>query len=83
MKLDAVKFGLATAGTFAIIWLICSLLVWIVPSLGMHMSGHLLENNMGQMHMAMGFAGITTGIVWSVLAGLSGCLLAWLYNLQQ
>lgn len=83
MKLDAVKFGLATAGAFAIIWLFCSLLVWIVPSLGMHMSGHMFENNTGQMHMAMGFAGITTGIIGSALAGISGYLLAWLYNLQQ
>ncbi len=84
MNLDAKKFSLACAGAFAILWLVCSLLVVISPMGMMNMSGNMIHGDLTGMRWSMGFFGFIIGlIVWSFLAGITGWLIATLYNKQS
>jgi hypothetical protein len=81
MKLDAFKLGLATAIVFAIVWLICSLLVVTVPGAMMGMSGHMLHADLGGLNWTMHWTGFFLGLVgWSILAGLIVWAVASVYN---
>lgn len=81
MKLDAMKFGIATAITFGLIWIICSALVLILPSLMMDMSGHMIHGDLSGMTWYMTFSGMVIGlIIWSLFSGLIAGLIAHIYN---
>lgn len=81
MKIDATKFGLATAIVFAVFWAICSTLVVTMPVGMMQMSGHMVHADLGQMAWHLGWAGFITGLVaWSVIAGVTAWAIAALYN---
>lgn len=81
MKLDAMKFGYATAIVFAVVWLICSALVVTLPNMMMQMSGHALHADMGTAHWTMTWAGFVIGlIIWSVLGGVLAWAIAAVYN---
>ncbi|MEX2131572.1 MAG: DUF5676 family membrane protein [Pseudohongiellaceae bacterium] len=81
MKLDASKFGLASAATVAVLWIICSLLVLLIPDMAMNASGYMTHADFSSMQWRMGFGGVLAGLaLWSVIAGLSGWLLASIYN---
>lgn len=81
MKLDAMKFGIATAITFGLIWIICSVLVLILPSLMMDMSGHMIHGDLSGMAWNMTISGMVIGlIIWSLFAGLTAGLIAHIYN---
>jgi len=81
MKLDATKFGIATAVTFGLFWIVCSVLVMILPSLMMDMSGHMIHGDLSEMGWHMTLSGVVIGlIIWSLLAGLIAGLIAHFYN---
>jgi len=81
MKLDAVKLGVATAIVFAIIWLICSILVVLIPSPMMQMSGQMLHADFGNQGWSMHWAGFFTGLIlWSLVPALLAWAIARLYN---
>ena len=46
MTLNAYKFGLASAISFSVIWLVCSLLVWLFPKMTMGIAGEMLHADM-------------------------------------
>ncbi|WP_417345526.1 DUF5676 family membrane protein [Ferrimonas sp.] len=81
MTLNATKFGLASATAFAIFWIICSLLVWLLPSMMMDMTGHMTHGDWSQMGWRLSIGGVFIGLIgWSVVAGICGWLLATIYN---
>lgn len=81
MKLEAVKFGMASAITFAVLWIFCSLFVWISPGMMMDMSGHMVHGDLTQMQWQLSLSGIVFGlIIWSILAGITGWLIVTIYN---
>tara|TARA_R110002096_G_scaffold327314_1_gene521384 strand:- start:7820 stop:8101 length:282 start_codon:yes stop_codon:yes gene_type:complete len=81
MKLDAVKFGIASALAFAVLWIICSIFVWIGPGMMMEMSGHMVHGDLSQMQWQISFSGVIIGlIIWSVMAGITGGLIVAFYN---
>lgn len=81
MKLDAAKFGLAWAITFGIFWIICSLLVWLMPGMMMGISGHMVHGDLSAMQWHLSFAGVLLGLVaWALLAGITGWVVAAVYN---
>lgn len=68
MKLDAFRLGVATAIVFAIVWIICSLLVVLLPNAMMQMSGHMLHADLGAARWSMHWAGFAIGLIlWSLL----------------
>ncbi|WP_237055671.1 DUF5676 family membrane protein [Microbulbifer sediminum] len=81
MKLDAAKFGLATAISFGIAWLLCALLVLLMPTMMMEMSGHMVHMDISAMGWQLTLGGVLLGLVaWSISAGLIAWLLAGIYN---
>ncbi|SDJ97011.1 DUF5676 family membrane protein [Microbulbifer yueqingensis] len=81
MKLNAAKFGLAAAISFGVAWIICALLVMLMPGMMMSMSGHMVHMELAGMGWHLTLAGVLIGLVaWSVSAGFVGWLLAWIYN---
>ncbi|MCX4186282.1 DUF5676 family membrane protein [Methylophaga sp. OBS4] len=81
MKLDAIKFGLAWAATFAIGWVICSLLVIALPGSMMQMSGHMLHSDLSGMQWHIGPLVLFYGLIgWTIVAGVTGWLVALIYN---
>ena len=81
MKLDAVKIGYATAIAFALVWLVCSLLVWGLPSMMLGMSGHMVHVDFSDMGWHMTPGGVVAGLfAWSIIAGIIAALIAQIYN---
>lgn len=81
MKLDATKLGLASGGAFAIIWLICSVLVMLIPTGMMEMTGQMMHADLSTMQWHIGIGGVVLGaIAWSLVAGVTGWLIATIYN---
>ena len=81
MKLEAAKLGFATAIVFAIVWVVCSILVVVSPGVMMQMSGHMIHAELSSLNWAMHWTGFFVGLVaWSVLSGLLAWAVAAVYN---
>lgn len=81
MNLNTYKFCLASAISFSIIWIVCSLLVWFFPEMMMSMAGDMLHADLSSIDWQLSFRGVLTGLVaWAVTAGVIGWLLAFFYN---
>jgi hypothetical protein len=81
MKPDVLKIGYAVAITFALVWLICSVLVWGLPSMMSEMSGHMVHSDLSEVVWHMSPAGFVVGLVsWSVIAGGIAALVTFTYN---
>lgn len=81
MKLQPGALALSSAVTFAVIWIVCSLLVTLLPGMMMGMTGDMIHADMDQMSWSMNFGGFVVGLViWSLLAGVTGWLIAIFYN---
>ncbi len=81
MKLNAKALGLAAAGTFALVWVICSLLAFSLPEMTMMAGGNMMHMDLQERQWSMHPLGLLVGLVaWSVVAGLVAWLTATLYN---
>lgn len=81
MTLSSSKFALAAILTTAIVWVICSLLVFLFPLGTMMASGNMLHMNTQEMMWLLTWSGFITGlIVWSLSVGLSAWVFALIYN---
>ncbi len=81
MKLDSIKIGYATSLAFALVWVICSILVSILPSFMMGMSGHMVHGDLSNMQWHLNMTGFIYGLLaWSITAGLIATLIAYIYN---
>lgn len=81
MKIDAIKFGLAAACAVSLLWIICSIIVTLLPGVSMSMGGYMMHSDFSGMTWHMGFAGFSFGLIlWAVSAGLSATLMAAIYN---
>ena len=82
MKINSLKFGLASAVTAAVVWIICSLLIWIMPGAMMNMTTNLFHMEMGKSGFVLTPIGVIWGLVgWSLFAGIFAWILATIYNL--
>lgn len=81
MKLNSNAMGMSFAAAFAILWIFGSLLVMILPSFMMNMTGHMAHENLNDMGWAFTFTGFMFGLVaWAVTAGAIGWLVGFFYN---
>lgn len=81
MKCHANKLFLATAGAFAIIWIICSALVAVVPGQMMGMSGHMIHADFHAVSWTLTWFGFIAGLIlWSAWAGITAWLIGTIYN---
>lgn len=81
MKIHPLKFGLACAIGFSILWVICSALVMLFPSGMMQMTGGMIHGDLSQMQWEIGISGLIIGLIgWAIVAGVTGGLVAFLYD---
>ena len=80
-KLDPKALALASAATSTVLWIVCSILVALLPGMMMNMTGDMVHTNMGQMSWSLNFVGFSVGLlVWAALFGVTGWLIAVFYN---
>lgn len=81
MKINSLNFALAGAITAAIVWVICSLLVWMMQGPMMNITGDMVHMNLSSLGFVLTLTGFIWGlIVWSLFAGIFAWLLAAIYN---
>lgn len=81
MNLHAVKFGVACALGASILWIVCSILVMVVPSMMLSMSGDMLHMQLVDMGWHLTLSGVIKGLLgWFIAAGVVGWLIAAIYN---
>lgn len=82
MKLNEKAFAFASIVTIALLWLVCSLLVYLMPDMSMQASGSMMHMDLSTMQWSMTFPGFLVGlIIWSLAAGVVGWIFALLYNM--
>ncbi len=83
MKINSLNLALASAITTAVVWVICSLLVWMMPGSMMNTTGNMVHMDMSKSGWMLSPLGFFWGlIVWSLFAGIFAWLLARVYNFQ-
>jgi hypothetical protein len=81
MKFNSVKFALAATLTTAIIWVICSLLVFLLPQATIMASGDMIHMDIQDMMWSLTLSGFIKGLIlWSLSVGLSAWIFAVIYN---
>ena len=81
MNLDANRLAISFGLTTAVLWVICSALVALVPGAMMGMTGHMFHATMAGISWTLTWAGFLIGLVaWVVSAVVAGWLIGWFYN---
>lgn len=81
MKLNPSALAIASAVAIAIIWSLCSLLVFALPSMMSGMTGHMIHAQLDSFTWMLTFTGYFIGLIaWSVWAAVTGWLIAVVYN---
>lgn len=81
MNINANKFAIAVACAFLIVWMICSLLVMVMPVSMSNMTGHMLHTQWEPMGWHISLIGVLFGgVLWAVLSGATAWLTARIYN---
>lgn len=82
MKINPLNFALASAITAAVVWIICSILIWMMPGAMMNMTTNLFHMEMGKTGFVLSPIGVVWGLIgWSLFAGIFAWILASVYNL--
>ena len=82
MKIDPLNFALAGAVTAAVLWIICSLFVWLMPGGMMNVTTNMMHMEMARGGWAISLVGAVWGLIgWSLFVGIFAWLLATIYNL--
>jgi len=81
MKLDEKKLALSFGGTTAVLWIVCSALVALMPGPMGTLTGHMLHGNMEGFDWTLTWTGFFVGLVtWVLWIAASGWLIGWFYN---
>ncbi len=80
MKINPITLGFASAITTAVLWVICSLLVILLPGFMTHMTAGMMHDSVA-MSLTMSWLGFIYGLIgWVVSAAIAAWLLAIIYN---
>jgi hypothetical protein len=81
MNIDANKIGISSAVSFGLLWVVCSAVVHFMPQSMMMITGHMMHADLSTLGWTLTFSGFLTGLVaWAAIAGVSGWLIASIYN---
>ena len=81
MKFNSVKFALAATLTTAVIWVICSLLVFLLPQATIMASSDMIHMDIQDMMWSVTLSGFIKGLIlWSLSVGLSAWIFAVIYH---
>ena len=77
MTSNPIRIGIASAIAFAILWVICSAIVYVSPGTMMEVSGHMVHADLSTLRWTLTWPGFFTGLVgWVVVAGVTSWLIA-------
>ena len=81
MNLDEKKLALSLGGTTAALWIICTVLVALMPGPMGTLTGHMLHGNLENFGWTLTWPGFFIRLVtWVLWAAAAGWLVAWFYN---
>jgi hypothetical protein len=81
MALNANKLFLATAVVFALLWIVCSALVALIPDIMLTMTGYMVHAELETFRWSLTGAGFVGGLVlWALVPGITVWLVAAAYN---
>lgn len=81
MKLNPVKFSIASAISSGFLWLGCSLLVWWQPESMMSLSSNMFHANLTPMTWELSPRGVLLGgAAWVIFSAIFSWLLVVIYN---
>lgn len=81
MTLNANKLFLATAVVFALLWIICSALVAVIPDAMLTMTGYMVHAELEAFRWSLTGTGFAGGLLlWALVPGIAVWLIAAAYN---
>lgn len=81
MSLDAKILAMSFGSTTVVLWMVCSVLVVLMPGPTMSMAAHMLHGDMAEFSWTLTWTGFFIGLVsWTVCAAAAGWLIGWFYN---
>lgn len=81
MQLNPTALATASAVAIAVVWTLCSLLVFALPSMMSGMTGHMIHTHMDSFTWMLTPVGFLIGLVaWCAWAAVTGWLIAFVYN---
>ena len=81
MKLDPKALAIAIAAAIAIIWTICSLLAFALPSMMSTMTAHMIHGHPDSFAWTLTLTGFFVGLIaWCAWSAVTGRLIAVAYN---
>lgn len=81
MELNPNKLAASIAAAFAVLWVVCSLLVALFPGSSMAVTGHMFHANLSAMTWTLTWNGFFIGLAgWAILGGIAAWLVATAYN---
>lgn len=81
MTIQPGKCAIALAVSVALLWIICSALVWLTPAMMMSMTESMLHAELAHVNWKMSLSGVVAGLViWTFFAAVMGGLFAGIYN---
>ena len=81
MSLNAKKLFLATTVVFALLWIICSALVALIPGPMLTMTGYMVHSELETFRWSLTGIGFVGGLVlWALVPGITVWLIATTYN---
>lgn len=81
MTLNANKLLLATVIVFAVLWIVCSALVALMPNLMLTLTGYMVHAEFETFRWSLTATGIVGGLVlWSLVPGITVWLVVVVYN---
>lgn len=84
VKISSLNLMLASATTAAALWMVCSLLVWLVPGAVRSLTGNMIHLDLSGSGWTLSPMGFVWGLIaWSFFAGIFAWLLATVYNLSN
>ncbi len=73
MAINANKFAMSSAITFALLWVLCSIIVIALPHQSMSLMGSMMHADMSDLQWNTHFPGLLAGLVaWSFAGGVTG-----------
>lgn len=81
MRIETGKIAAAAGISAALLWIACSVIVWISPEMMMSMTGHMLHADLSGVSWRLTLGGVLAGAaLWSGFSAVLGGLIAAVYN---
>ena len=82
MKINVIKVSIASAVAFSVLWIICSLMVWMMPEYMLRITASMMHISPNALNWDFSWSGVMVGCVaWAVTSGVTVAVTAAIYNM--